>query len=302
MAEMNYVFQGGKESSTHFLLSKEECDPLITIITSTFNAESELKWTIDSIRKQSFQNFQWIIADGGSTDGTRLLLEENEDVIDFWFSESDKGIYDAWQKALQHARGEWIQFIGAGDELAAESTLSDISKHLIIAYPKFEIVYGNIEIISEKRRQLIHIIGEPWDTQKHKWHGLRPALPTHPEVFHHKSIFKDLEFSHYKVVGDSFIMLSSILKKDPLYVDILIDRMPHGGVSTKPENVKLIYNELNAVNRVLKIKPPFRNKCIFAIKALSKYLILKYLGYRAFLWLGDVFRVLTFKGKKWTVE
>ena len=125
--------------------------PLITIITATFNAAEYLPYTIRSIRAQEYENIQWIVVDGASKDGTVDLLKENEDVIDYWMSEPDEGIYDAWNKACLHVRGEWIQFIGAGDELASTTVLTQMSEFLVNAYPDHEIVYGKIQYLSEKK-------------------------------------------------------------------------------------------------------------------------------------------------------
>src|SRR5699024_5468308 len=103
--------------------------PIITIITSTYNVVQDLQWTIDSIREQTYPNIQWIIADGASTDGTVKMFEANSELIDYWFSEPDTGIYDAWNKALEHVKGDWLQFIGAGDELYGTSTLEKVAPY-----------------------------------------------------------------------------------------------------------------------------------------------------------------------------
>ena len=84
--------------------------PLITIITATYNAAQYLPRTIKSIREQTYENIEWIIIDGNSTDETIELIQQNEDVIDYWMSEPDAGIYDAWNKGISLARGEWIAF------------------------------------------------------------------------------------------------------------------------------------------------------------------------------------------------
>lgn len=244
---------------------------------------------------QTYPNIQWIVADGGSHDGTVDILKSHEDIIDYWFSEPDNGIYDAWYNAINYAKGEWIQFIGAGDELAHPDTLAKVSIYLKDAYPQYELVYGSIDIISEGKRQLLEHIGTPWEEMKSKWQGIRPALPVHPEVFHHRSMFDGLYFKQFKVVGDSFIMLNSIQRKEPLFIDVLVDRMPHGGISTKPENIILIYDELKFINNLLDINPSMLNIFIFKIKMHLKYLILNFLGCKIFFIIGDEFRFITLK-------
>lgn len=276
--------------------------PLITIITSTYNAAKDLHWTLDSIRAQTYPNIQWIIADGGSKDESVELFKQNEDVIDYWFSEPDKGIYDAWNKALTYAKGDWIQFIGAGDELAETDTLEKVATYLAGAFPKYELVYGSIEIISEESRSSIETIATPWSSMKGKWLGIRPALPMHPEVFHHKSIFNKIDFTSFEIVGDSYIVLSSVLYKDPLYLDLLIDRMPLGGVSTNPKNIIKMYAELKKVNSIFSIKVPLFIKTKEFFKVYFKFLIMNYVGKKVFFIIGDVFRIMFGKKSKWLVK
>lgn len=104
--------------------------PLITIITSTFNAGEQLRFTAQSIKNQTYPHIQWIIVDGKSSDNTIDIIEELGELVSVWFSEKDSGIYDAWNKALKYAKGDWIQFIGAGDELAEADTLEKIAQIL----------------------------------------------------------------------------------------------------------------------------------------------------------------------------
>lgn len=292
---------GGRETNLGSKQGSKE-QPLITIITSTYNAEKDLHWTIDSIRVQTYPNIQWIVVDGGSKDGTVDILKQNEDVIDFWFSEADKGIYDAWNKALKHAKGEWIQFIGAGDELADELVFEKVSKHLSTAFPNYELVYGSIDIISEVNRALIERIAIPWGSMKNKWRGIRPVLPMHPEVFHHKSIFENIGFPDFKIAGDCYVMVSSVLRKDPLFIDILVDKMPHGGVSTNPDSAIIIYEELTKISKEFGLPVPFKNKVFYFLKVKLKVFVLKCLGVKVLNVMGDFVRVISFKKRKWTVK
>lgn len=103
--------------------------PLLSVILVTYNAEKFLQRCLDSIYSQQYPHIEIIIMDGGSTDGTAAILQTNADRLAFWKSEKDGGIYEAMNKALDHARGQWIYFIGADDiltrafsEMAAELT------------------------------------------------------------------------------------------------------------------------------------------------------------------------------------
>ena len=132
--------EGGLRSKGYFKNNFEN-KPLITIITVIFNGEQFLEETILSVIKQGYDNIEYIIIDGGSTDGTIDILRKYEHVIDYWVSEKDKGIYDAMNKGWSLAsEGSRILFLGAGD----------IIKQLPIAEVLLNrnnyIIYGTTEL------------------------------------------------------------------------------------------------------------------------------------------------------------
>lgn len=94
--------------------------PLISVILVTYNAQKFLQRCLDSIYDQHYPHIEVIVMDGGSTDGTPAVLQRNDDKLAFWKSEKDGGIYEAMNKALDHANGQWIYFIGADDILTPE--------------------------------------------------------------------------------------------------------------------------------------------------------------------------------------
>jgi glycosyltransferase involved in cell wall biosynthesis len=106
--------------------------PLISVITVTFNAVQYLPDTLKTIRAQDYPNVEWIVIDGGSTDGTTDFLRANEDVIDYWLSEPDRGMYDALAKGFWQANGEILCWLNAGDIFlyGALSTVAEVfQKH-----------------------------------------------------------------------------------------------------------------------------------------------------------------------------
>jgi len=278
--------------------------PLITIITSTFNAGDEFSLTAASIRSQTHPRIQWIVADGGSRDGTVDLIRQNADIVDVWFSEKDEGIYDAWNKAIPHVKGQWIQFVGAGDELASPDALAKMSEHLALAHPTFDIVYGRIQLLSAGRREPLEEIGKPWSELKGKWSGRKPKLPVHPEVFHHVSIFDgDRTFDRrFRIAGDSHLLLRNVLKKDPLYVPVLVDRMPVGGVSDKISSAWNVAREIGLINRDLGIKPPLRQVLSDWAQILSKLVLQRVLPKTLLHRVADRWRVFLGKKPRFTVE
>lgn len=101
-------------------------EPKITVITVCRNVGDELQSTIDSVRTQTYGNIEFIVIDGGSTDNTLDIIKRNEDKIDKWISEPDKGIYDAMNKGVRMATGEWVNFMNVGDSFADDNVIADI--------------------------------------------------------------------------------------------------------------------------------------------------------------------------------
>ena len=98
----------------------------ITIVTVTYNCSKILKETLESCINQDYENVEYIIIDGASTDGTLDIINQHSENISFILSEPDKGIYDAMNKGIEHATGEWIFFLNAGDKFYSNKTLSDL--------------------------------------------------------------------------------------------------------------------------------------------------------------------------------
>ena len=120
--------------------------PRITIITVVFNGEQHLEKTILSIINQTYENLEYIIIDGCSTDGTLTIVENYRYAISYFISEPDQGIYDAMNKGINIASGEWVNFMNAGDVFYDTNTLNNITPHL---EKTKDVVYGNHVIFQE---------------------------------------------------------------------------------------------------------------------------------------------------------
>lgn len=115
--------------------------PLVSVVTVVYNRAQELETTLASVVNQTYGQVEYIIVDGGSTDGTLDIIKKYEDRIDFWISEPDKGIYDAMNKAIDLATGEWINFMNSGDRFAAPDALTFFERPF-----SADVVYGDAEI------------------------------------------------------------------------------------------------------------------------------------------------------------
>jgi glycosyltransferase involved in cell wall biosynthesis len=246
---------------------------------------------------------RWIIADGGSKDGTVELLKQNEDCISFWFSEPDRGIYDAWNKASSFIRGDWVLFLGAGDEFISKDTLAHIASFLSNAFPEHEMVFGNAKYISEITRAEIEKKVRSWTDMKGNWVFFRPELPDHATVFQHKSMFASAEpFKlSLKIAGDTEFLLKSIKRKEPLYCDVDISAILSGGVSSTLSNYFQMYAEVKKINKELNIITPFKHYLITMTKLIMKVLASKCLPKSTTFKFMDFCRAMQGLPKKWTI-
>ena len=111
-----------------------------TIITINYNNGKELRRTIESVINQTLTDFEYVVIDGGSTDDSVSIIKEYGDRIDFWISERDKGVYNAMNKGLSHAHGEYVNFMNSGDSFYSPTVLEEIDSEIGDA----DILFGNV--------------------------------------------------------------------------------------------------------------------------------------------------------------
>jgi glycosyltransferase involved in cell wall biosynthesis len=162
--------------------------PLISVITVVFNGVKELPATIDSVTAQNYPNIEYVIVDGASKDGTVDLLRARDGEIDFWVSERDSGVYDAMNKAIDHATGEWIIFLGAGDVLV--NSFHEIAPRL---QDPATVYYGDVYLPS---RHMIY-------NGKYTAHKLSRFNLPHQAMFYPKALFEHHRFDlKYRIMAD----------------------------------------------------------------------------------------------------
>jgi glycosyltransferase involved in cell wall biosynthesis len=223
--------------------------PFITIVTSTRNAAHQLPNAITAVRRQSYSNFEWIIVDGASTDGTIELIQESGDVVDQWLSEPDSGIYHAWNKGLELARGEWICFLGADDWLWDPDVLFKLSAVLEQAYPLFRVVYGRVAIVNNAREVLFYE-GTAWPKVRRRFQSVM-CIP-HPGLMHHRSIFEEHGFFDlsFKITGDYELLLRELRCRDAMFVpEVVTAGMSREGISSRPETIGIRLLEIRRATR-----------------------------------------------------
>jgi glycosyltransferase involved in cell wall biosynthesis len=166
----------------------EEIGNKVSIITICYNCKADLENTIVSVISQQYPAKEYIVIDGGSTDGTAEVLDKYKNQIDVCISETDEGIYDALNKGIRHAAGEWIICMNAGDVFRSDNVLSDIfSQHIpeekTFIYSDFELVHGDgaSEIRRCDRSQgEVHHQNAIYRRSLHEQHGYYTV--THPYI------------------------------------------------------------------------------------------------------------------------
>ena len=116
---------------------------LVSIITVVKNNEKYLEETIQSVQNQSYKNFEYIVIDGNSTDDSLKIIKRYDENIDFWISENDKGIYDAFNKGLDLASGKFIVFVNSDDLLTNNAI--QILKDYDTKYPNIDFLFGTVK-------------------------------------------------------------------------------------------------------------------------------------------------------------
>lgn len=222
--------------------------PYVTIITSTYNAADTLRRCLDSVNSQTFTYIEHIIIDGGSTDGTQDIISyyasKDNSKISYWISETDTGIYNAWNKALPHVHGEWVLFLGADDYYCSNDTFANIVPKLVEYVHKTPIIYGQVYTLNSETGKITGILGINWDKCKRKFLQGRISLP-HAAVFHHKNIFKQYGCYNdkYIICGDYDFLYPILLNNDPIFVEMPIALFSDGGISNKIDSFSVLFSE-----------------------------------------------------------
>lgn len=283
--------------------------PLITIITSTFNSASTLRDTIDSIISQTYQNIEYIIIDGGSTDGTLDIIKSYSDVFEEknfsfkWKSEPDTGIYNAWNKALKMVTGDWVVFIGSDDYFKSNALIKEMIPFLNSSLKQnYKFVYGKIEHISLNNK-LVEVAGKPWSIQKKRFRYIMNL--GHSGCFHHINLFKEHgDFDEtFKIAGDYEFLLREFKSKEnnAFFVEKILVVMREGGVSANLKNRLTLVKENQKARKLNGITTFSRELFFWEIRIRVILIILEIFGENFAAKLADIYRKVIGKEKRWSV-
>lgn len=209
--------------------------PKLSIITVCYNASSTIETTINSVLSQTYKNFEYLIIDGASADGTTDIIKKytgSENVR--YVSETDNGIFDAMNKGIELASGEWIYFLGSDDIFYDNNVVEKIFKHEINSV---QIIYGNVKFLHSD----IEYDG-PFDQEKISTKNI-----CHQALFTRKTLFQEIGIfdCKYKMSADySFNLKWMGQKKTALYVDEIVAIYNEKGMSGRIWD-EVFYNDFD---------------------------------------------------------
>ena len=186
--------------------------PELSIITINYNNFEGLKKTAESVINQTWKEFEFIVIDGGSTDGSVAFIESQSKYIDYWVSEPDNGIYNAMNKGVKAATGEYLLFLNSGDNLNDLKALEENHIHL----EEKDIIYFDINVIGDgvffvKKCPAIM-------TFSYLYHETLP----HQSTFIRKSLFEKMGYydESIKIVSDWKFFIIALIKHNATYKHI----------------------------------------------------------------------------------
>ena len=249
------------------LPSQQLSYPLVTIITVVYNNDRSICEAIDSVLTQSYDNIEYIIVDGGSTDGTLDLIRQHEDRIDYWISEPDNGLYDAMNKGIALATGEVIGILNSDDLYYPDTVAQIVQKYRQIDYPC--VIYGSMcKFADGEDAKSIHrgdLSDRAFDTAS--------IIINHPTCFVSRSLYEDFGGfkPEYEVGADRELMMR-FHRQGVKFINLegAIAQFRLGG-TTSDRNLSRIFKR--EVVQEYKLLSAYDTERIIIAKVLSKKII-----------------------------
>ena len=186
---------------------------LISVVTVCYNAADTIEKTMLSVLNQTYHDIEYIIIDGGSTDGTVEIIRKYADRIAYWVSEPDKGIYDAMNKGIKVATGEWINFMNAGDGFVDEGVIEKLFQNRTI--DTVGVVFGDTLFIHKSKQKIVKFGDDPH-------HKIMPSC--HQSIFCRRNLLVSNPFDlRYKIAADyNFFFQLKQRKVEFQYIQLVV--------------------------------------------------------------------------------
>jgi glycosyltransferase involved in cell wall biosynthesis len=202
---------------------------VLSIITVVFNGEQHLKDTLESVKAQKTDAVEYIVIDGGSTDGTLEICSNYSDIIDVLISESDKGIYDAMNKGLYEASGKFVAYLNSDDYLVADALGRVLSR---LSTEGIDFLYGDLQYINDQHETKRLWVSGHFSTRKleNLW------IPPHPSSYVRTDLLRNLGGFNltYALAADYDLMLKALHRLNKVdYLEGILVRMRLGGATNE---------------------------------------------------------------------
>lgn len=234
----------------------------ISVVTVCFNAVDVIEETMLSVLNQTYPNVEYIVIDGGSTDGTVNIIKKYADRLAFWISEPDKGIFDAMNKGVLHATGEYINYMNAGDRFFDQNVISEIIEKLPTAILP-DVIYGDWLAKYTDGYEKCHAKVENLN--------FKMAL-CHQAIFLKNSIMRERPFDlTFKFAADFNLFHKLFIENFSFHnIGKYIAIYDHSGLSSSRNSISPIYREYH---RILELPFSYRKYIIFKISEQIKHLL-----------------------------
>lgn len=205
----------------------------ISIITVCFGAQDTIEETLRSIAFQTYRDIQYIVIDGGSKDDTCNIIGRYKDCIDYFVSESDKGIYDAMNKGLVKADGDYLLFLGADDHLVSSDTIERVVARINNA--RGDVFYG--DVLRPVRNDLY--------CGKYNKYKLAVKNISHQALFYPRCIYSQYKYDQtYKVFADYYLNIMLFTKYKFIYLNMCVSYFNDDNNSTSGNIVDVNFERI----------------------------------------------------------
>jgi glycosyltransferase involved in cell wall biosynthesis len=217
----------------------------VSVITVVFNNVKYIKNAINSVLSQSYNDIEYIVIDGESTDGTIDVIKEYQDKIAVFISETDKGIYDALNKGIAHASGDVVAILHSDDQFCNTCVVSDMMRKMDESNAEF--CFSDMVIVDNLSRKVLRYYMASYFR---RWMFRIGWMPPHPTCFIKRSLFDEFGMysTDYKIAGDFDLLVRFFYGRKIRwsYLNQITIKMSAGGASNSGRQSKrLIFNEIS---------------------------------------------------------
>lgn len=248
----------------------------VSIITVCFNSVSTIRDAIRSVISQSYHDIEYIVVDGGSTDGTLDIIQAHSSFISHWISEPDNGTYDAMNKGVHLASGDIIAILNSDDFYVHSEVIAQVAAHF--QRTNVDSVYGDLQYVGKDNTD--NVIRDWISGIYHRQNFLYGWMPPHPAFFVRRAVYKSLGCfdTQLRTSADYELMLRFLYKHkiSSHYLPELLVRMRVGGASNKSWQKRIEANwEDRQAWKMNGLRPYFFTALFKPLRKVKQYFILK---------------------------